>query len=167
MAEKEEKLQSDFISERIKERPVNKKKLLQRTIITISLAGVFGLVASTTFLLLQPVLSNLLYPEQEPEIIVFPEETDEMLPEDMVIEDDYSNVDLTETVESVLAQGGKIEEVLAKWVLNRNNYFQLYNAMNNYTKELFRAMVTVTGVSSDKDWLNNTVENSMQVSGMH
>ncbi|MBQ7359430.1 MAG: serine protease [Lachnospiraceae bacterium] len=165
MAENEEKVQSDFIIERIKERPVNKKKLLQRTIITISLAGVFGLVACLTFLLLQPVFSNLLYPQEEPEVVVFPEETDEMLPEEMVIEDDVNNENLTETVESVLAQGGKIEEVLGKWVLNRNNYYQLYNAMNNYTKELYRAMVTVTGVSSDKDWLNNTVENSMQVSG--
>ncbi len=165
MAENEEKVQSDFIIERIKERPVNKKKLLQRTIITISLAGIFGLVACFTFLLLQPVFSNLLYPEQKAEIVVFPEETDEMLPEEMIIEDDTINQDLTETVESVLAQGGKIEEVLAKWVLNRNNYYQLYNAMNNYTKELYRAMVTVTGISSDKDWLNNTIENSMQVSG--
>ena len=165
MAENGEKTQADFIIERIKERPVNKKKLLQRTIITISLAGVFGLVACLTFLLLQPVLSNLLYPEQEPETVYFPEETDEMLPEEMIIEDDTSNADLQETVESVLAQGGKIEEVLSKWVLNRNNYYQLYNAMNNYTKELYRAMVTVTGVTSDRDWLNNTIENSMQVSG--
>ena len=164
MAENEEKVQGNFITERIKERPVNKKKLLQRTIITISMAGIFGLVACLTFLLLQPIVSNLLYPEQKPETIYFPEETDEMLPEDMMIEDD-SNADLQQTVESVLAQGGKIEEVLAKWVLNRNNYFQLYNAMSNYTKELQRAMVTVTGVSSDKDWLNNTIENAMQVSG--
>jgi len=164
MAENEEKVQGNFITERIKERPVNKKKLLQRTMITISMAGIFGLVACLTFLLLQPIVSNLLYPQQQPETVYFPEETDEMLPEDMMIEDD-SNVDLQQTVESVLAQGGKIEEVLAKWMLNRNNYFQLYNAMSNYTKELQRAMVTVTGVSSDKDWLNNTIENSMQVSG--
>lgn len=165
MAENEEKLQPKFITERIKERPVNKKKLLQRTLITISMAGIFGLVACLTFLLLQPIVSNWLYPEQKTEIVYFPEETDEMLPEDMMIEDNATNEDLQQTVESVIAQGGKIEEVLSKWILNRNNYYQLYNAMGNYTKELQRAVVTVTGVSSDKEWLNNTVENSMQVSG--
>lgn len=165
MADNEEKLQPKFISERIKERPVNKKKLLQRTLITISMAGIFGLVACLTFLLLQPIVSNWLYPEQKAETVYFPEETDEMLPEDMVIEGDNTNEDLQQTVESVIAQGGKIEEVLAKWTLNRNNYYQLYTAMGNYTKELQRAIVTVTGVTSDKDWLNNTVENSMQVSG--
>lgn len=165
MDEKEQKVQPNFITERIKERPVNKKKLLQRTIITISMAGIFGLVACLTFLLLQPIVSNLLYPEQKAETVYFPEETDEMLPEDMMIED-ADSADLQQTVESVIAQGGKIEEVLSKWILNRNNYYQLYNAMSNYTKELQRAIVTVTGVSSDKDWLNNTVENSMQVSGV-
>ena len=165
MSEIEEKVQPKFITERIKERPVNKKKLLQRTLITISMAGIFGLVACLTFLLLQPIVSNMLYPEQKAEIIHFPEETDEMLPEDMVIEDEGLTEELQQTVESVIAQGGKIEEVLSKWILNRNNYYQLYNAMGNYTKELQRAIVTVTGVTSDKDWLNNTIENSMQVSG--
>lgn len=166
MAENEEKLQPKFITERIKERPVNKKKLLQRTLITISMAGIFGLVACLTFLLLQPIVSNMLYPEQKAETVYFPEETDEMLPEDMVIEDETTSAELQQTVESVIAQGGKIEEVLSKWILNRNNYYQLYTAMGNYTKELQRAIVTVTGVTSDKDWLNNTIENSMKVSGV-
>ena len=61
-----------FMIEKIKERPVNKKKLLRRTLITASMAVIFGLVACFTFLVLEPVISNWLYPEEEPQVVVFP-----------------------------------------------------------------------------------------------
>lgn len=76
----------DFLQEKIKERPINKKKLLKRTIITASMAVLFGMLACLSFLLLEPVLNNWLYPEEEPETVTFPQEQDEMLPEDMLTE---------------------------------------------------------------------------------
>ena len=74
-----------FISEKIKQRPINRKKLLRRTAITFFLAIVFGIVACFTFLFLQPVFSDRLYPEPEPEPISFPEENvqDELTPEEI------------------------------------------------------------------------------------
>lgn len=80
--------ESDFITERIKIKPVNKRKLIRRTITTVTMAVIFGLVACVTFLILEPVISNWLYPkeEQQPEIVKFPEDRDEMLPEDMLAE---------------------------------------------------------------------------------
>lgn len=56
----------EFLQEKIKERPIDKKKLLRRTIITASLAVLFGVLACLSFLLLEPVLNNWLYPEEEP-----------------------------------------------------------------------------------------------------
>ena len=53
---------TDFISEKIKQRPINRKKLLRRTVITVSLAVIFGMVACLTFLILQPVFSDKLDP---------------------------------------------------------------------------------------------------------
>lgn len=76
----------EFLQEKIKERPINKKKLLKRTIITASMAVLFGLLACLSFLLLEPVLNNWLYPEEEPEVVTFPQEQNEMLPEDMLTE---------------------------------------------------------------------------------
>lgn len=78
----------EFLQERIKERPVDKRKLLQRTLITAGLALLFGGIACLSFLLLEPVLNNWIYPEEEPEIVTFPQEKDEMLPEDMLTEGD-------------------------------------------------------------------------------
>ena len=82
----EKKDDFEFLQERIKERPINKKKLLIRTIITASMAVLFGLLACLSFLLLEPVLNNWLYPEEEPEVVTFPQEQNEMLPEDMLTE---------------------------------------------------------------------------------
>ena len=84
---KEKLANTAFISEKIKQRPVNRKKLLMRTVTTVSLAVIFGIVACFTFLLLQPVFSDRLYPEKEPETVSFPEESasDELTPE--MIED--------------------------------------------------------------------------------
>ncbi|MDE6921620.1 MAG: PDZ domain-containing protein [Lachnospiraceae bacterium] len=76
----------EFLQEKIKERPINKRKLLKRTLITASMAVLFGLLACLSFLLLEPVLNNWLYPEEEPEVVTFPQEQNEMLPEDMLTE---------------------------------------------------------------------------------
>ena len=85
--DKERASEIQYIQEKIKERPVNKKKLIRRTIITVVLAVVFGIVACVTFAFLEPVIGEMLYPKEEPQIITFPEEEQEVKPEDMVVDD--------------------------------------------------------------------------------
>ena len=68
MPDLEQKNQNDFMVEKIKVKPVNKKKLIRRTLITISMAIIFGMVACITFLVLEPVFSNWLNPEEEPQV---------------------------------------------------------------------------------------------------
>lgn len=81
---------SEVIKEKIKAKPLNKKKLLRKTVITVSMALIFGLVASVTFLLLQPVFSNMLHPksEQKAEKITFPDAEEEILPSDLLTDED-------------------------------------------------------------------------------
>ena len=97
MSDLKQNNQNDFITEKIKVKPVNKKKLIRRTIITISMAIIFGLVACVTFLVLEPVISNWLYPTKEPETqtVRFPEDKEEMSPEEMLAE--MSGANETET----------------------------------------------------------------------
>ena len=68
---------TDFMKETIKQRPINRRKLVRRTLLTAAMAVVFGMVACFTFLLLEPVISNRLYPEEEPQTVVLVEETEE------------------------------------------------------------------------------------------
>lgn len=143
----------DFMKEQIKDRPVNKKKLLRKTVITVSMAGVFGLVACFTFLLLEPVFNNWLYPEEE-KVITFPTEEEEMQPEDMLQEEIAKP---TPPVEA---------PVVEKKELQIADYQLLYSKLHSLVKVVEKSVVTVTGVTSDVDWFNDTYENKGQVSGI-
>lgn len=162
MGDFEKNQDSDFMSERIKERPVNKKKLLKRTIITASMALIFGLIACLTFLVLEPVFNNWLYPEEEPEIIELPDTTEEMLPEDMLTEQEI----MTEEETSVRLEEEQIEQILSGVQLDLEDYKQIYESLASLANEAEKAVVTVAGVTMDEDWFNNPYENKGVTSGI-
>ncbi len=58
----------EFIREQIRERPINKKKLARRFLLTAGLALIFGLVACLTILVLEPMLSRWLSSEEDMEL---------------------------------------------------------------------------------------------------
>lgn len=166
MAEKGQNEQNDFLIERMKQRPINRRKLLRRTIITASMAVIFGLIACFTFLVLEPVISRWLYPEEEPQIIVFPEDQEEMLPEEMLAENISSpSPSPTPVREDVELKEEQIEEILSGVVLDRENYLELYQALSDYTAELEQYMVTITTVTSNIDWFSNVQESRNQATG--
>ena len=68
---------TDFLTEQIKQRPVNRRRLLRRTLITLFLAVLFGVVACFVFLRLEPIFNKMMYPEEPLPQISFPEETPE------------------------------------------------------------------------------------------
>lgn len=157
---------NDFMIEKIKERPINRKKLIRRTVITATMAVIFGLVACFTILFLEPIISNYLYPEEEAEIITFPEDEEEMKPEDM-LEEEVPVVEVRppEPVNAQLDQD-QVDEILEAVTLDKNHYIQLYDVMSDYVKELNSYMVTVTGVKEDYDWLANSYEKTSDTTGV-
>lgn len=158
-------VQPDFLRETIKQKPVNKKKLLRRTLITVAMAVVFGLVACLTFLILEPVISNRLYPEEEAEEVRFPEETatEEMLPEDMLVEEVQEE---SEEVVQVELDDEQVKELLSQVQFSLEDYQMLYSEMGDLAEKVGRAVVTVTSVVSDVDWFNDTYENEASASGI-
>ncbi len=106
---------NNFMTEQIKQKPLNGKKLLRRTAVTIAMAVIFGLVACVTFLFLQPIINRSMYPAEELETIEFPEESSEMSPEDMLVADeeiagDTSKEGQSGTVGDALREEGTIAE---------------------------------------------------------
>lgn len=173
MPDKEQNNQSDFMIEKIKQRPINRKKLLRRTVITASMAVIFGLIACVTFLVLEPIISNWLYPEEEPQTVVFPEDQEEMSPEEMLAEnlptespDPSPSPEPGPEQEGVVLEPEQIEEILSGVVLDKENYKELYSAMSAYVAELEQYMVTVTAVTSNIDWFSNVQESRNQTSGI-
>ena len=126
----------EMIKERMKERPINRKKLMRRTMITVSMAVIFGAFACITFLVLEPVFSNLLYPEPAPEVVELPKEEDEILPEDMLITEEKP----PQQVQSTIIQ--KDSDVMEE-------YISTYQRLYEITTDFRYSMVTVTGVSQD------------------
>lgn len=163
MTQEELKQQSEVIKERIKERPVNKKKLLRKTLTTAFMAVMFGLIASLTFIFLEPLVSNWLYPETKPDPVIFPEIEDEVLPEDMLLQDE----DLYVVEEEELSEEeARIQAMIDNIKLDRDKYEELYKSLADYTKSLQNSMVTVTAVTSNADWLNETYERKGQTYGV-
>lgn len=166
--------QSDFMIEKIKQRPINRKKLIRRTVITASMAVIFGLIACFTFLVLEPVISNWLYPEEEPEAIIFPEEPEEMLPEEMLEEylqpspspSPSPGPEEQEEPERIELDEQQIQEILDKVVLDMGDYRQLYSVLSDYVKQVSQYMVVVTGTKSDTDWFANVYESKNETSGV-
>lgn len=157
--------ESDFLKETIKQRPINRKKLLRRTLLTVAMAVVFGLVACLTFLLLEPVISNKLYPEEPPDEVVFVEESEEeeILPEDMIVNDSQMQ---PEPTQPPALEDEQIAQVLSEMELGVTDYESLYSALAGVAREVQKSMVTVVGVTSDVDWFNNPYENESAVSGV-
>lgn len=165
MADNEQKIQdSEFLREKIKERPLNKKRLLRRTLITAGLGVVFALIASVTFLIMEPLISKRLAPEEAPKQVDFPEEidiNDEIAPEDMLV--DEKPEETTPEVQEIPEE--KIEEIVATIPKTLDDYNQLGDASVEYVREQQKAMVTVTGAVSNTDWFNETYESKGATAG--
>ena len=157
---------SDFMKETIKQRPLNRRKLVRRMLLTVAMAVIFGLVACVTFLLLEPVINNKLYPEEEPDPVVFPEEPkeNEILPEDMIV--DESQMQPEPTPVPVLEEEKIIARLLSKINMGTDEYLSLTNSLNQVAREVQNSMVSVVGVTSDVGWLDNVYENEGVVSGV-
>lgn len=156
---------TDFMKETIKKRPLNKRKLMQRTLITAAMAVIFGLVACFTFLLLEPVISKKLYPEEEPDKVVFVEETEEneILPEDMIADDSQMQ---PEPTEAPALEDEQIAQVLSEMELGVEDYISLLDSVGEIAWKVSQSIVTVVGVTADVGWLDNEHESEGAVSGV-
>ena len=133
-----------FISEKIKQRPINRKKLIRRTLITISLAVIFGGVACFTFLFLQPVFSDTLYPEKEPEAVSFPAESasDELTPEEMYADD--NEIAATEIQNLEATQKDQIDQAIASYSFDSADYEKMITSLRQVTTSVEKNIVKVT-----------------------
>lgn len=144
--------ENNNIREQVKNRPLNRRKLLRRMVITASMAVIFGVLACFTFLVLEPVFTNLLYPEDEPEIIQIAEDPDEILPEDMILTGESENTDTTpaeaqEVVQDALLEEGDDTEA-EKTPLD--TMLDISKDVGMVVEEMEKSIVTITSVNTDE-----------------
>ena len=140
----------EFIKEKRKDIPVNKKKVVMQTGYVCALALLFGVIASIVIAVLQPKIEELIYPEQRPVVSIPEDEPTEVSTED------------TESAEA--GQDKPIEMVV--WQPTIEDYQMLHNQLYAIGQKANRFVVTVTGIQSETDWFNNDYENRDQGSGI-
>lgn len=162
----EEKEPYSFMNETIKKRPINKNKLFRKTMGTICGAVIFGVIACVTFFLLEPVISNWISPEEITKI-EFPEEEDEIVPEELLTEENVSQENAMEAQAQINEQiNEQIKQEVSDGQLALQTYQAIYEELYLIATDAAGFIVTVTGVSQETDWFQNPVENINETSGV-
>ena len=160
----------DFMREKIKQRPINQKKLLRRTLITVTMAIVFGAVACLTFVFLSPVINKKLYPEEKPTPVALTAEetvTDEMQPEDMYADDNAIAAEAASAaIDMASSEIDRMQKEITKRSVDSSDYKAMYSSLKEVANAAAGSMVTVTGVTSDTNWFNDPYESKGNVSGV-
>lgn len=143
----------EFIKEKRKEIPVNKKKMAMQAGYVCALALLFGVIASFVIAFLQPRIEAMLYPEQQP-VVSIPEDepTETMATEE------------TESTENGDEPAPPIDMVV--WQPTIEDFQMLQSQLYAIGQQANRFVVTVTGVQSETDWFNNDYENRDRGSGI-
>lgn len=159
----------DFITETIKKKPVNKKRLIGKIIFNFFMAIMFGLVAAVTFMLVYPHIKDKFVSE-ETNVVTLPEEVE--------VDDGSEEPEKKVTKEEVpveTANEPKSKEVVTQVVqkvqkveknLDVSDYRHLYSEMSGIAYDVRKSLVTVTGVYSDTDWFMNPYEENRATSGV-
>jgi len=160
---------TNFMREKIKQRPINKKKLIRSTLITVSLAVIFGAVACLTFVFLSPLINNTLYPEETPAPIALTEETvtDEMQPEDMYADDSAIAAEAySAAIDMASSEISRIQQQMTTYHFDSSDYIEMYSSLKTIAQKASKGLVTVTGVTSDTTWFNDPYESKGNASGV-
>ena len=140
-----------FMNEKIKEKPVYKRKWVKIVLTTIGLAILFGVISSFAFTKMQAVLEEKQQQQAMQEIEI---------PEDQP--EEFTDVEQ----EDVTSEEEVQEPIVVEAELTLEEYEKLYKEMRKVAKEASKSLVTVTAVSNDVDWFNESYENLGQATGM-
>ena len=141
-----------FIKEVIKEKPFDKKTFFTKAALIVLGAVLFGVIAAITFVSVLPgAAAGMGVGREVPQLNI---------DDDLSLEEEASAV----SEEGEEQESTQIIEVPAE--LGLSDYKQFYQDMVAASRTASRSVVTVTGITDNMDWFNNTYENQSQLSGL-
>jgi len=148
-----------FITEVIKKKPIDKRKILFQVGCIAGAAILFGVIAAITFVKVLPSAQDQFGTENDSSKIDLPSEAEPENDTETEITDAEESPPQTteETTASDAAQAAGI---------TLEGYKNLYADMLGVAEEVKKSMVTVIGITSVTDWFNNTNESKVQLSGL-
>lgn len=135
-----------FVKEKIKKQPFYQNKFLRQACRQLLLAAACGVVACFVFVKLRPFMEKHFGEEQVEEITLPLEEEESEAKEEQEPKDP---IVITETQELEVA-----------------DFRKLYVKLKAVADSADQSLVTVTALSSDTDWFNETYESSRKISGL-
>ncbi len=174
--QEQEEQEFAFIKEKIKDKPINKRRLILRAGYNLLCAVVFGAAACFVFVWLKPYMEEWLYPERGSTISI-PKDDIPQEGEPEKKDDNKKNGEEEPGVEEKptdVVQGEpetKPEEpepppVVVQEELELEDYQALQNKLYAIGKQANKSVVTVTGVTSGKDWFDTPYDNENRSAGI-
>lgn len=146
----------DFIKEKIKNKPINKKRLVRQAVKAAGLGVIFGVAACLAFTLMRPILEKHFYKEDDP-VYTIPKD-------DIDTETEQPEPETETETEKEKEPDTQIVEVPRD--LEVEDYQKLQNKLYAIGMRANQSIVTVTGVKSDTDWFNTPYETEGQTCGI-
>lgn len=140
-----------FIKEKIKDKPINKKRMLIHMGYDILCAIVFGTVACLVFVGVKPHIEEWMQPKED-KTITIPKDEEPQVEEE--VPDETSQ------------QPQEPETVYVQEELGVEGYQNLQKELYAVGKQANKSVVTVTGVTSGMDWFNTPYESQNQAAGI-
>ena len=139
-----------FMKETIKDKPFYKKKWVRIAFATVMLAVVFGLISGCIFVKMYHRMQKQQKEEAMQEI-----ESPQDHPEELV-----------EADQAAVGGVDEPETVIVEAELTLEEYRELFAQMRKVASKAEKCLVTVTAVSNDVDWFDESYENKGQSAGM-
>lgn len=150
MEQKKNENSYEFLKETIKEKPVDKKKLVKHILRILLSGALFGLAATAVFALAAPEITENIEKKQEQSQIQFPSDTKSS-------EENKKN----STAEDNSSEAGSQP---AAEELTPETYQKLFADVFATAQEAEKAMVRVRGSKNDEEWFQTPYEN--EISGL-
>ena len=154
-----------FLKEVIKKKPVDKRRICFVVGSVLVCAVLFGMVAAFTFAKVLPYMQ----PEEEVQKVNIPVETPTPTPEgEQNSGEDAEKKEQEDEDREATEKTSDVQELgkdEAEKNLDLDDFRGLYRHVVEMAEEPERSLVTVQGITSDVDWMNNSYENEKQISG--
>ncbi len=139
-----------FIKETIKEKPVNKKAVMNRIAAIAAGAVLFGVISAVVFAGVYPKVSEKMQENQEPPKVKIDVDEPEENSEDTKEQEPQVTPEVIEVPRSITLE----------------DYTRIYEEVHQIASQPLKAMVTVTGVTKGEDLLDNSYVSYGQSAGV-
>ena len=136
----------EFVREKIKDKPINKRKIVIRLLVAAACGVVFAITAC--------LVAAFLWPKLKP-----------LEADDALVKETETETETEVPSESTEAETESETEIQVDYELTVDDYQHIQNELYAIGNAANKSIVTITSVQSDTDWFNNSYEIEGQGAG--